>query len=393
MSKARQRAAECLSDHHGTWCAWCVDYVGADFELHHVLESAQLARSQELMAVGFEGSWVVPVHSSKHGCHRGFLQPRASSAGEMLTRTAAFGPDALLKAASDAFFHGALGSAAALHEVAARQALASGETVRAFRELQYALGSLAGAKNSLRRLPRLVEVIRQVAVSLAGDMPRQEIVLYAATVELNSGSSQAAVEKYSSLENAVGRWRRESHRLFGVWARRWVIIEPKVSFAKEALVVARHHGDAYPVRTALLSLAWAHVVEQQYSQAVTCFDELLSRSFDSPRPSWWQISGAHFGRGCANFLWQGIAATDQVLRDLLVAQYIDALLGLQGSPRIGLLDADLSTPLTVSALIRRVGEQADPSVATPDFMRAIREDAIIGTGLRARVLEVLDGRY
>src|SRR5688572_7213014 len=99
--RERQDAAGALRDHHGSWCAWCLEYLPrslADslplFEAHHVWQTSELGTLAASADLGT--SWVVPVHNpDTRDCHPRGLQPIARAAAQKLVRIATGSDDRL----------------------------------------------------------------------------------------------------------------------------------------------------------------------------------------------------------------------------------------------------------------------------------------------------------
>ena len=87
--------------------------------------------------------------------------------------------------------------------------------------------------------------------------------------------------------------------------------------------------------------------------------------------SYWHESGALLGRACSMYVGDGPGKLPIIVKDLLRAQYIDAMLGLQGVPIVDVrtLSGDPVTlgPINlIHWLCRRHPE------LTPDRMRELR---------------------
>lgn len=317
-----------LADHHCCWCAWCFDYITrrSDLERHHIWPKGALIAL--LGKNNFPTDCLVPVH--KQGCHREGFQKCSDIAGTVFSELGSLDSSETDETCHAAFFEGNLTRAVFVREWASRHYDELLTPDERHHNLIHQLNALAGSAlaNPLTGRGRGLSKISWLEDRIRGEDISSELLTYAGSVLVNSGHIDEGWKFYQQVSSAVPRWRRNSNELNGVIKRRLAAATCELKHSIEAVKLAEHQQ--YTLRTALLSLAWSRVRCGEYTKALDTFEDITSLV---PGPiSWLHRAGQDFGRGCATYLQGGSERLERSLGMLFRAQYIYALLGLQGTP-------------------------------------------------------------
>lgn len=366
-------ATAVLSDQHGPWCAWCVDYISSpdELELHHVLGYKERIRGTFRLE-----PWVVPVHRDR--CHRSGLQDYADEAGRGLLDSITLDPERFEQRCKTSFHRGNLPACLLLRRYAWAQAVKNENYSAARTNLLYALNAAAGSRLGNR-------FVRDIQKDAAFENFREDldIKLYAASVHANAGNLSQAWITRDQLAMAVPRVRPASSATYAKLVRMTAILGATIRDAKEALNIARDSADPeYHQRTSRLALASAYEAQRNYNNA-RAQAELLLLGSQGRETSWWHSIEQLFLWSRAAFLSRGSlqmhASVRPQLTALIQAQYAAALLDFVGIPvpdfRTTSQVPNLAC-LTPTSVVHWVGGGLGLS---KEYMTEIRREAILNT--------------
>src|SRR6267378_4022059 len=284
-----------LADHHGCWCAWCLDYIKTKSELegHHIWPRAAL--------VGLLGKGtipldcLVPVH--KNLCHREGFQKYSDIAGVFLRDIQSLDPHEFDRTCYRAFLEGDLSKAVFLREWASQRDWLSNDPEARYQNLIFELNALAGSSmaNLLTRPPRRGDASTWLEKKIRQESITSELLTYSGSVLVNGGHIGEGLKLYQQVSSTVPRWYHKSDELNGVITRRLATATCEIKYAREAVELAVNHD--YTLRTALLSLGWTRANNQDYSGARDVFDDITDQAITAPI-SWLHRAGKEFGVGC-----------------------------------------------------------------------------------------------
>jgi hypothetical protein len=156
----------------------------------------------------------------------------------------------------------------------------------------------------------------------------RELLVYSGSELVNSGRIWDGWQRYQGVLAEAPRVRKLSSKLYAKVARVRAIVTFETKHSKEALELSEE--DKYTLRTALLSSGWSKIKVGDYTGARDAFDSITSWVVGDV--SWWHRAEQEFGVGCTMYLEHKAEKLKEALERLLRAQYIFALLALQGTP-------------------------------------------------------------
>ncbi len=326
-----KRARAILSDHHGVWCAWCLQYIVPEhaFEFHHILGRKDEIREK----FGFE-PWVVPVHSPSNSCHRRGIQDYSDEAGRALLDAVAKSPNQSEEfefLCKRAFYLGYFPASFLLRRVEFLNPNADPPVAR--RNLHIAL--IAASACSFGR--PFVESLKNRPEFTALGLDRDaETRLYFASAYTNTEDFLIARSLLNELASKLPRVYPSSSPAYSKLLRQTAITSPTVKGASEAMAWAHDSSDRqYHLRTSRLALALAYENQRDYGSARAQADE-LGLDFELGDVSWWHYVGQAFLKARSAFLSeQPLYLTQEfrpALKALIRAQYAGAVFDFAGMP-------------------------------------------------------------
>lgn len=358
-----------LVDALGEWCGWCVAYFESGqprrppSEANHLVLQAwtrQVHPAVSYTPRAFLRAWTVDVHQE---CHRG----RASAwtfqdASDVLTFTIKryYAPAVTIRdwqaidlAARSAHEQGLYAASAVLKWRLAELRQADGWPAQEVARSRYLeVASLAGVAH---RFPTKIGAVDT-------DLGGARLAYHLANYHSNRGRFEDAQRWLAMADDLRSRAGPAQFRELTVdLALRHEQIERTPAAAQLAVDVTRD-GDPYRYNTALVLAAFGRLREGVHTAASALARQVL----DTPGISWLYRAEALFILGCAELLSRGstLRSDQRAYRLLVQAQYIYAILGLQGTPH--------RLPLELGAGVRN---DATPShvLITPRFWRLTRE--------------------
>jgi hypothetical protein len=329
-----------LSDVHGCWCAWCLQYfrMANELELHHMIARAH---ARELFGErSFIDSWSVPVHRGL--CHRS-IQRFSDSATLRLAEDASKPYADLMARSRAAFYAGELSRGLFLREVAHGRITSTDrfDPLDERENLIHLFNCAAGSVLVTKLLNSRSTVAREWRQRLQNDPLVNRVrglvrlspfwQFYAADVYANAGAYQTAKLIIAEAESALPRVFKSRHSASGALARRKSLLLADYKSSNDAAVTAHADNDWYNLRTALLGRGWALFVKGDPNGALDDFYSVGTNP-QALQISLWHRFCAEFGIGCIYLSIEGREGLDFALSALLRSQYLSALFGLQGNP-------------------------------------------------------------
>jgi hypothetical protein len=316
-----------LKDHHGPWCAYCLQYfAGGVEEGHHVYPEWSTAGSPAATVF----AWTIPVH--RKGCHRKGLQRRSDAAGLALNDVLARPDGVLRRAAETAFYSGNLNLCFVLELELARRAKGSGNFEASCDHLLNAVASAAGSSlGSVHRA--LMNLNPEETIARASVPVQARWALSFGNLERNFYQIQSAAARYEEASTRLESLSTSARNLYRpAYLRRMVSLKPSVSGAREAVDLARATRHPWGQRTADIVEGWSNLAVGLVPRARDSFSRVF---WDSPRfpLSWWHVAEAHFGLGLSYVVGGDDLRTG--LGHCLRSQYIKAVLALGGDVVVG----------------------------------------------------------
>ncbi|MCU1327643.1 MAG: hypothetical protein JWN34_3013 [Bryobacterales bacterium] len=371
-----------LSDLHGVWCAWCLEYIVPPdpMELHHVLGLKAAIRKEFGLL-----PWVVPVHGAV--CHRERLQTYADWAGrKLLESRGVLQPNAFENLCEKSFRLGSMSMCMLMRRSALLEATRNHDIDRARKNLLYALNAASGSgmgMSFVRQLERKPELRSLRGDGEFGGLESEwDTRLHVAIVHANAGNVGVARSAYKDLASEIPRFRAASSVNYAKLVRMTAVVKPQVEAASEAMKMARDSPDpVFHTRTSMLGLAYAFEARRDYSTARDQAEALHLDLADGVA-SWWHYVQQQFllGRSILfshNTLPLG-AAGIVGLKALVRAQYGAALLNFPFNPVPDFASPSAEpdiTGLTPTQVIRWAVKQHK---LDREAMSEMRRDAIFG---------------
>jgi hypothetical protein len=314
--------ARSLHDHHGTWCAHCLRYLGTGEERHHVYPEWSSSESVGSAVL----AWTLPVHRQR--CHRLGLQ-RLSDAGGLTLHNAADQPDVvLMRAATAAYFNGNLNLSLVLNLELAQRKERAGDPEASCAHLLNAV-LCAGGSSQAVEAERAIAHFRPAKQVDRSSLPtRIRWNLGIGALDRNLYRLDAAAAHFSEAESKIESLSSPGRALHRpAYLRRFVTVTPSPAKAREAVDLARGGREPYEIRTALLGEGWNWLAAGQAIRARESFERVF---WEWPRntPSWWHIADAHFGLGLSYVSEKG--KKRKGIGHCVRSQYIRAVLALRG---------------------------------------------------------------
>ena len=251
-SQRREEKALCLlGDHHGFWCAWCLEYIYPEqqpWHLHHIWPKYHL---KKLFPNGdFPIDCLLPVHEAN--CHA-LLQDESDQAGHRLSRITEWRDEAFESECLRAYLEGNLNHSVYLREWQIRNVQLDLSTKTRSYELNAAAGSCLAIDliNKRTGTDKTTWLERTKPVD-PGNLPSW--LVYASAVLWYCGAVEEATVCFKELDSHLNRWRPSSSPLYGPYLRRKALHTYNISDAQTAEQAARIEGESYGRRTAFLSL-------------------------------------------------------------------------------------------------------------------------------------------
>ena len=403
-----------LTDQHGPWCAWCLDYFdprllqngqwiknprsrfliepGDLREAHHVVSQNRIperAPAHEhaiplLLPPSFPSTWTVDAHVSCHRLKiaRPNLQTFAdASAGKLqwlAERNLLAHPhlQALDAEAAKAHDTGLYSIAVFINDIVRRHLWASDAREAALRSFEFQLASLAGVHG---------EMPVQNLVVFGGDQEkvRPRSLLHVANHLSNVGRLENARDVFTRAQELLGSLSNKARAEFeiDVMLREAQILRNPASAAK--LIHLGASLSAYSQQTAkvfsgMLALSDDPRKSQDYFQSLLHGEQ---------EPSWLYRAEAWFGIAyyCLSRSGTNRTLLEEAYRLLVAAQYAFVMLRLQPTPRTGLqgLPTDcMPFDLLQHDRFKEIGRRQ---------ARELRLEAIIERGMRHELFGDLAG--
>lgn len=388
-----------LSDQHGPWCAWCLDYISQPADLadqpilgqledHHVLATKKRVKE----VIGLD-PWCVPVHNAAYGgCHRQGLQVYADFAARKLLETVEMAGIAFedgMRQSKEAFDYGYLPKPLSLRRLAMFDAIQRGQSAEAHQHLLFALNAAAGCGWG-RAFVKEIETDKRVLNLINSP----DVRVYIGSVRANAGEISVARGIYQQIE--IPRVHAAATADYAKHVRMSSIVSPNLTAAQESLAIAADSRDrTYHSRTSLLAVASAHEHLLNYSAALDDANELWS-SLEQGNPSWWHYIEQQLLVGRTLILSDGPHPTPESIRRgfhaLMRAQYASAFFDFRGVPTVDfrLAGQKDTTSLTASDAIGYFGQRFH---LTKGKMTELRCESILGRSYVKDSKERLPGEF
>ncbi len=319
-----------LLDHHGPWCAWCLDTIRTgQGQIHHMLPTGKLGH---LLNVRFKLPWTVPTHSPR--CHRPWLHFPSDELPEILRRALALPAPDLAHLNSQ------------LHDLGFYwfPVLTYGHRLKRRDpgpEIQVAhfLSSASGVREG-----------RKFAEKISGRLRRErdiETLINMSNLEFQSGDrekSRGYLENANSLMRSSGRRARDAQT--AAYLRRKAQLELDSDAASEAQALAASND--YTVRTAILQQGWISLTRGRVAKAMTHFESLEGKD----NRMWLYRAEVLFAHAlCSRVANRG--SDEELYACLVTAQYLYAMLGVQGTAHryLSWIGDGANFPCTVTAAL------------------------------------------
>ena len=390
-----------LSDHMGSWCAWCARY----FNPHDAIGVYRPYRPDDMLSFSKDivfpelelervFGWAVPVH--RGSCPLGREQPNAPLAAVPLDFFFRCGPHALQNLANTTYLRGNLVTNVAISLILRHQCLNEGNEHDAASELAKATIANAASITSagigqlLRsHMPNNVHAMTYLWI---------HVLMGLGNLVRNLGYPDRAEKRcYGQARWNIDKIRGRNSRVRAVRAldaleRREMTVAKHLGSNDVERVVdnARDHNDPRGLLTAYHNVGWHYFRDGDYRTAEKNFSIIV---LEGQKPnaidSWWHKMTAWLGLGATLYV-SDQSKYDKALGYCLMAEYVSAILGLRVDVTRGISEQLLGpgTLLSPSSVVRRIVKESN---FDKEKVEEIRRTALIESGLQKELLAELSG--